>query len=105
MLMKERRGAAILWCVQGDAAAGVEAEAKVDGGGGAPKDGQRKEEDEVQRYGGGMERPPGPIYKGKKIIARRENRGAQNLDMRRSCRLDCRRLVNEGRLYTVLNNR
>ena len=34
--MEERRGAAILWCVQGDAAAGVEAEAKVDGGGGAP---------------------------------------------------------------------
>ena len=59
MLMEERRGAAILWCVQGDAAAVVEAEAKVDGGGGAPKVGQRKEEDEVKRYGGGgMERPP-----------------------------------------------
>ena len=75
MLMKERRGAAILWCVQGDAAAGVEAEAKVDGGGGAPKVGQRKEEDKVKRYGG-MERPPGPIYKGRKISVRRENRGA-----------------------------
>ena len=42
--MEEQRGAAILWCVEGDAAAGVEAEAKVDedaelccggGGGGA----------------------------------------------------------------------
>ena len=26
MLMEERRGAAFLWCVQGDAAAGVEVE-------------------------------------------------------------------------------
>ena len=76
MLMEERRGAAILWCVQGDAAAGVEAEAKVDGGGGAPKVGQRKEEDEVKRYGGKMERPPGAIYKGRKISVRRENQGA-----------------------------
>ena len=57
MLMEERRGAAILWCVQGDAAAGVEAEAKVDGGGGAPKVGQRKEEDEVKRYGGDGKTP------------------------------------------------
>ena len=43
--------------VQGDAAAGVEAEAKVDGGGGAPKVGQRKEEDEVKRYGGEWKDP------------------------------------------------
>ena len=57
MLMEERRGAAILWCVQGDAAAGVEEEAKVDGGGGAPKVGQRKEEDEVKRYGGDGKTP------------------------------------------------
>ena len=52
-LVRKRKGAAVLWCVQGDAAAGVEAEAKVGGGGGAPKDGQCKEEDEVKRYGGG----------------------------------------------------
>ena len=51
MLMEERRGAAILWCVQGDAAAGVEAEAKVDGGGGAPKVGQRKEEARGEKNG------------------------------------------------------
>ena len=57
MLMEEWRGAAILWCVQGDAAAGVEAEAKVDGGGGAPKVGQRKEEDEVKTYRGGWKDP------------------------------------------------
>ena len=60
MLMEERRGAAILWCVQGDAAAGVEAEAKVNGGGGAPKVGHRKKEDEVKRYGGGDGKTPWP---------------------------------------------
>ena len=60
MLMEERRGAAILWCVQGDAAAGVEAEAKVDGGGGAPKVGQRKEEDEVKRHEGENGKTPWP---------------------------------------------
>ena len=49
-----------------------------------------------------MERPPGPIYKGRKINVRRENRGAEFLDMRRSCRLDCRRLINEDGLYAVL---
>ena len=79
MLMEERRDAAILWCVQGDAVAGVEAEAKIDGGGGAPKVGQRKAEDEVKRYGGEMERPPGPIYKGKKIKGTHENRGARKM--------------------------
>ena len=57
MLMEERRGAAFPWCVQGDAAARVEAEAKVDGGGGAPKVGQRKEDDEVKRYGGDGKTP------------------------------------------------
>ena len=60
MLMEERRGAEILWCVQGDAAAGVEAEAKVDGGGGAPKVGQRKEGGEVRRHGGGNGKTPWP---------------------------------------------
>ena len=76
MLMEQRGSAAFLWYDQVDAAAGVEAEAKVDGGGGAPKVGQREEEDEVKRYWGEMERPPGPIYKGRKINVRRENRGA-----------------------------
>ena len=52
-----------------------------------------------------MERPPGPIYKGRKINVRHKNRGAEFLDMRRSCRLDCRRLINEGGLYTDLNNK
>ena len=61
MLMEERRGAAILWCVQGDAAAGVEAEAKVDGGGGAPKVGQREEEDNAKRHEGEkVKRTPRP---------------------------------------------
>ena len=36
-LRKKRKVAAVLWCVQGDAAAKVGAE--VDGGGGAPKTG------------------------------------------------------------------
>ena len=62
MLMEERRGAAFLWCVQGDAAAGVEAEAKVDGRGGAPKVGQRKEEDEVKRHEGGKWKDPLALF-------------------------------------------
>ena len=60
MMMEQRRGAAVLWCVQGDAAAGVEAEAKVDGGGGAPKVGQRKEEDGVKRHEGENGKTPWP---------------------------------------------
>ena len=35
-LMRKRKGAAVFWCVQGDAAARIGAEATVDGGGGAP---------------------------------------------------------------------
>ena len=62
MLMEERRGTAILWCVQGDAAAGVQAEAKVDGGDGAPKVGQRKEEDEVKRHEGGKWKAPLALF-------------------------------------------
>ena len=48
-LVRKRKGAAVFWCVQGDAAAGVEAEAKVDGGGGAPRlatRGRRRRRDE-----------------------------------------------------------
>ena len=58
--MEERRGAVFLWCVQGDAAAGVEADTKVHGGGGAPKVGQRKEEDEVKRHEGENGKTPWP---------------------------------------------
>ena len=76
MLRKQRRIAVFFWSDQVDAAAVAEEEMKVDGGGGAPKVGQCEEEDEVKRYGGEMERPPSPIYKGKKISVRRENRGA-----------------------------
>ena len=61
--------------------------------------GRRRRE---EARGGKMERPPGPIYKGRKINVGRENRGAEFLDMRRSCRLDCRRLINEDGLYAVL---
>ena len=52
MLMEQRRGAAIFWYVQGDAAAGVGAEEMVDGGGEALEDEQHKEDD-VKRHEGG----------------------------------------------------
>ena len=42
-LRKKGKIAAMLWCIQGDAAAKVGAE--VDGGGGAPKTGRREEEE------------------------------------------------------------
>ena len=53
MLMEERRGAAFLWCVQGDAAAGVEA---VDEGrrrriSGALGRCEEKDEDEKEKGG------------------------------------------------------
>ena len=77
MLRKQGRIAAFFWSDQVDATVVAEEETKVDGDGGAPKVGQCEEEDEVKRYGGGgMERPPGPIYKDKKISVRHENRGA-----------------------------
>ena len=79
MLRGQRRSAAVFWSGQVDAAAVAEKETMVDGGGGAPKVRQREEEDEVKRYGGKMERPPGPIYKGKRIKGRRENRGARKM--------------------------
>ena len=49
--MIKQKGVAVFWCVQGDAAARVGAEATVDGGGGAPK-AERREEDDVKRHGG-----------------------------------------------------
>ena len=50
-LVRKRKGVAVFWCVQGDAAAKVGAEATVDGGGGAPE-GERREEDDAKRHGG-----------------------------------------------------
>ena len=35
--------------------------------------GRREEDDDAKRHEGKMERPPGPIYKGRKISVRREN--------------------------------
>ena len=50
-LVRKRKGAAGFWCVQGDAAAKVGAEATVDGGGRAPE-AERREEDDAKRRGG-----------------------------------------------------
>ena len=50
-LVRKRKGAAVFWCVQGDAAAKVGAEATVDGGGRAPE-AERREEDDAKRRGG-----------------------------------------------------
>ena len=76
MLMEQRRSTAFLWCSQVDAAAVIGAEAKVDGCGRARTFGRREEEDDAKRHGGEWKGPPGPIYKGKGISDRRENRGA-----------------------------
>ena len=57
MMREQRRSAALFWSGQVDAAAVAEAETKVDGGGGAPKVGQREEEDDVKRYGGDGKTP------------------------------------------------
>ena len=66
MLMEERRGAAILWCVQGDAAAGVEAEAKVDGGGGARGAEATRDRRETKRRREERKGTLSPIYKTKR---------------------------------------
>ena len=64
-LVRKRKGAAVFWCVQGDAAAEVGAETTVDGGGGAPE-AERREEDDAKRHGGKRWKwPLGPIYKAK----------------------------------------
>ena len=60
MLRKQRRIAAFFWSDQVDAAAVAEEETKVDGGGGAPKVGQRKEEDGVKRHEGENGKTPWP---------------------------------------------
>ena len=106
MTEEQRRDAAAFWYEQVDAAAVVEADAKNDGGGRARRFGRHEEEDDAKRHREEKWKgPPGPIYKGKGISDRRENQGAQNLDMRRSCCLDCRRLINKGGLCAVFNNR
>ena len=61
MLRKQRRIAAFLWCGQVDAAAVVEAEAKVDGGGRARRlDGTRKKK--MRRGTGGNEKDPSALF-------------------------------------------
>ena len=50
-LVRKRKGAAVFWCIQGDAAAKVGAETTVDGGGGVPEAEQR-EEDDMKRHEG-----------------------------------------------------
>ena len=61
--MEERRGAAILWCVQGDAAAGVEVEDEAWrrqlSSGATSTQGRRRSEEAW----GGMKETLGPIYK------------------------------------------
>ena len=52
-LVRKRKGAAVFWCVQGDAAARVGAEATDDGGGRA-LEAERREEDDAKRHGGEM---------------------------------------------------
>ena len=49
-LVRKRKGAAVFWCVQGDAVAKVGAEATVDGGGRA-SEAERREEDDTKRHG------------------------------------------------------
>ena len=53
-----------LWCDQADAAAVVEADAKIDGGGRARRFGRREEEDDAKRHEGEKRKEPlGLIYK------------------------------------------
>ena len=60
MLREQRRSAAVLWCDQVDAAAVVEADAKIDGGGGARRFGRHDEEDDVKRHEGENGKTPWP---------------------------------------------
>ena len=69
------------WCVQVDAAAGVEVDGEACRRWPCVLGWLEEEEEEAKRHGGKWKRPPGPIYKGKGISDRRENRGAQKLDM------------------------
>ena len=60
MLRKQRRIAAFLWCGQVDAAAVVEAEAKVDGGGGARRLVGTRKKKMRRGTGGKVKRTPRP---------------------------------------------
>ena len=52
MTKEQRRGTAAFWYDQVDAAAVVEADAKIDGGGRARRFGRCEEEDNAKRNGG-----------------------------------------------------
>ena len=60
-LVRKRKGAAVFWCVQGDAVARVGAEATIDSGGGAPE-AERHEEDDAKRHGGKGENDPSVLF-------------------------------------------
>ena len=51
-MKKQQRIAVFLWCDQANAAAVVEADAKIYGGGGARMVGRHKEEDDAKRHEG-----------------------------------------------------
>ena len=74
-LRKKRKVAAVLWYVQGDAAAKVGAE--VDSGGGALKTG-RREEDEAEGVGGKEKgNDPSVLFIKKGICQARESRSRE----------------------------
>ena len=58
MSQEQRRGAAAFWYDQVDAAAIVEADAKIDGGSRARGFGRREEEYDAKRHGGENEKDP-----------------------------------------------
>ena len=62
-LVRKRKGTAVFWCVQGDAAARVGAKAKLGDGGGAQVQRCRKEEEEAKETKGEKRIALGPIYK------------------------------------------
>ena len=51
-------------------------QSKVDGGSRGRRFGRREDDDDAKRHEGENGRPPGPIYKGRKISVGRENQGA-----------------------------
>ena len=83
-LRKTLKATAVLWCVQGDAAAKVGAE--VDGGGGAPKTG-RHEEEEAEGHEGGKRNDPSVLFIRQGTCVRRENQGIVGLEMKLSPQL------------------
>ena len=81
-LRKKRKVAAVLWYVQGDAAAKVGAE--VDGGGGAPKTGRHEE---AEGHEGEKRDDPSVLFIKQGTWVRRENQGAASLETERSPQL------------------